>query len=147
MGTEGSSGRHVRKRNGSVTCEAVRALYSGSSACSTAETLEALLEQMTSPPCFIHQYHKANLSPPFKCAHSRAHASLSPSSSLFLTHTHTHTAVRVVFWQECTYTNSNYLRCWGGRAERPGGSIKLQGTQWVCNELLLSRLLLCTSVR
>lgn len=57
------------------------------------------------------------------CPYARTHATLSPSSFLFLTHTHTHGArpVGVVFWQECTYTNSNYLRCWGGRAERLGG--------------------------
>lgn len=97
MGSKGSSGRPVRKRNESVTCETVHALYSGSSACRrAAETLEALLEQMTSALCFIHHYHKASLSLPFRCAHSRAHRPahmrlyLHLHFSSSLSHTHTH---------------------------------------------------------
>lgn len=97
MGRKGSSGRPVRKRNEGVTRETVHALYRASSACGRAAgTLEALLEQMTSALYFIHQYHGADLSLPFKCAHSRAHTPAHMRLYLHLhfssSHTHTHTA-------------------------------------------------------
>ena len=121
----------VRRRNESVTCETVHALCSASSACRrAAETLEALLEQMTSALGFIHHYHKANLGLPFKCALSRAHTLVhmrlylhlhfSSPLSLSLTHTHTHTHTHPLGW------------CCGRRA------LTLTAITWRAGEAVLS---------